>query len=96
MTAASVAFAEGHEHEEERGTEERMPRPVSLVKLPHLRAWRLKKERTQLDVAANAGVGISTIVRAEKGEDVGALTAQKLARALAVTVRQLKEEEPEE
>jgi DNA-binding XRE family transcriptional regulator len=73
-----------------------VPRPISLVKLPHLRAWRLKKERTQLDVAATAGVGISTIVRAEQGNDVAALTATKIARALGVTVKELQEQEPPE
>jgi transcriptional regulator with XRE-family HTH domain len=65
-----------------------------LTTLPYLRAWRLAKERTQLDVAASAGLGISTIVRAEKGEQVGALTAAKLARTLGVSVKQLQDEEP--
>jgi DNA-binding XRE family transcriptional regulator len=97
MSAASVALAQSEpEPEDEQKTEKRVPRPVSLVKLPHLRAWRIKKLRTQLDVAASAGLGISTIVRAEKGGDVGALTAERLARALELSVRQLKEEAPED
>lgn len=67
-------------------------RPLSLVQLPHLRAWRLKSERTQFDVAREAGVGMSTVTRAEKGDYITALNAQKIARALGVSVRQLQEE----
>jgi DNA-binding XRE family transcriptional regulator len=88
MNTPLVAFA-ATEREEQR-----VPRPVSLLKLPYLRAWRVKKLHTQLDVAAKASVGISTIVRAEKGGDVGALTAEKLAQALDLTVEQLKNEKP--
>ncbi len=72
-----------------------VPAPISLIRLPYLRAWRLKKLRTQLDVAAKADVGISTIVRAEQSKPVNALTAEKLAQALGVTVEQLQGEKPQ-
>lgn len=71
-----------------------MPTPKSRIPLPYLRAWRLHALMTQDDVAAAAGVGKATVVRAEAGSPVNALTAAKIARALHITVKQLEAEEP--
>lgn len=71
-----------------------MPAPTSRFPLPYLRAWRLHLLKRQIDLTNASGVGVSTLVRAEAGAPVNALTAAKLARALGVTVRQLREEEP--
>lgn len=69
--------------------------PTSLVRLPHLRAWRVHKLWTQVQLAKEAHVSEPTVVRAERSAPVGALTAERLARALGVTVRQLQETPPD-
>lgn len=71
-----------------------MPRGATDVALPHLQAWRMQNLKTQGELAKAAGVGLQTVVRAERGEQVRALSAHKLARALGITVRQLQNEEP--
>ncbi len=77
-----------------RGSVPTMPAPKSTISLPYLRGWRLERLLTQVQLAQAAGVSEPTIVRAENGAPVHALTAVRLARALSVTVRQLQEEEP--
>lgn len=71
-----------------------MPAPTSNVRLPYLRHWRIERLMPQTQLASAAGVAVSTIVRAEAGTPVHALTAGRLARALGVTVKQLRAEEP--
>jgi transcriptional regulator with XRE-family HTH domain len=72
-----------------------MPAPLSRDAMAHVRAWRLSKLWTQQKLAAESGVSVPTIIRAEQGAKVGALTATKLARALGVSVNQLRNEEPQ-
>lgn len=72
-----------------------VPSPKSRLLLPYLRAWRLHKLLTQDELAKAAGVGQATVPRAESNNPVNAITAARLARALAVTVRQLESEDPE-
>jgi DNA-binding XRE family transcriptional regulator len=72
----------------------RVPAPTSYVTLPHLRAWRVHKLWTQAQLASESHISAPTIVRAERGAPVGALTAERLARALGVTVEQLQSEKP--
>lgn len=71
-----------------------MPASTSNVTLPHLRAWRIERLMPQTELARKADVGVSTLVRAEAGGVVHALTARRIARALGVTVKQLQTEEP--
>ncbi|MGZ3581574.1 MAG: helix-turn-helix transcriptional regulator [Ktedonobacterales bacterium] len=71
-----------------------MPAPTSHIPVPKLRAWRLHRLWTQVQLAKASAVSVPTIIRAEAGAPVHALTAAKLARALGVTVQQLREEEP--
>lgn len=71
-----------------------MPPPKNRSPLPYLRAWRLRADLTQQELAAKSGVSHATIARAETGSFVSGLTATRLARTLGATVRQLQEEEP--
>jgi transcriptional regulator with XRE-family HTH domain len=75
--------------------EAKMPAPVTHVRLPSLRAWRLQRELRQVDLATTAGVSKPVVERAERGQPVRALSAAKLARALGVTVQQLESEAPQ-
>jgi DNA-binding XRE family transcriptional regulator len=69
--------------------------PVTNLYLPHLRAWRLHRLLSQTELARRSLVSRPTILRAEKGKGpIGALTAERLAQVLQVSVRQLQEEEP--
>jgi transcriptional regulator with XRE-family HTH domain len=68
--------------------------PVSELRLPHLRAWRVHALLTLPELAEKSVVSRSTIIRAEKGRPVGVLTAERLARALGCTVKQLESEDP--
>jgi transcriptional regulator with XRE-family HTH domain len=55
------------------------------VPLPGLRAARRRAFLTQAELAARAGVGLSTILRLEQGDVPAAFaTARKLADALGV------------
>ncbi len=72
-----------------------VPAPTSLVHVPGLRGARVQALLTQAALARAAGVATQTITRAESGDRVSLLTAERLARALGVTVRQLRESEPE-
>jgi transcriptional regulator with XRE-family HTH domain len=69
--------------------------PVTNLYLPHLRAWRLHKLLSQTELAKRSLVARMTIVRAEHGGPIGALTAERLAQALGVKVKQLESEPPE-
>lgn len=71
-----------------------MPSPSSRLAIPYLRAWRLQVTKTQVELAKASGVGEATIIRAERGSPVNAITAARLAKALGVSVRQLETEEP--
>ncbi|HEV2459388.1 MAG TPA: helix-turn-helix transcriptional regulator [Ktedonobacterales bacterium] len=73
-----------------------MPAPISPMTVPYLRHWRVHRLWTQEQLAAHSDVSVPTIVRGERGKTVGALTAAKLARALGVSVRQLRETPPED
>jgi transcriptional regulator with XRE-family HTH domain len=72
-----------------------MPAPTSQHAVPSLRYWRLERLLSQRELAEQSGISEPTIIRAEGGKRIGALTAAKLARALGVTVKQLQEEEPQ-
>lgn len=72
-----------------------MPAPISHTRLPYLRAWRLVRELRQVDLAEAAGVSKPVVERAERGLPVRALSAQKMARALGVSVEQLQNEKPQ-
>jgi DNA-binding XRE family transcriptional regulator len=69
-------------------------RPRSLIHLPYLQAWRTWRNLFQRELAEQAHVSPTTVVRAEAGVAVTPLTAQKLARVLDVAVLQLREEPP--
>ncbi len=73
-----------------------MPAPTSRHTVPSLRYWRLERLLTQRQLAEASGVGEQTIIRAEGGREVGALTGAKLARALDVSVAALRAAPPEE
>jgi transcriptional regulator with XRE-family HTH domain len=49
-----------------------------------LKEARARKLLTQKALAAKAGIDASTIVRAEKGEPIGILSQERIARALDV------------
>jgi transcriptional regulator with XRE-family HTH domain len=78
---------------ETQGT--RVPAAKSHRTLPYLQAWRLQRLMTLRGLADAADVAVSTVVRGEAGEPVAALSAAKLARALGITVAQLREEPKE-
>jgi transcriptional regulator with XRE-family HTH domain len=71
-----------------------MPAPTSQHTVPALRYWRLERLLSQRQLAEQSDVSEPTIIRAEGGKRIGALTAAKLARALGVTAKQLQEQEP--
>jgi DNA-binding XRE family transcriptional regulator len=76
--------------------EPNVPAPTSHSTLPYLRQWRGHRVLTQSQLAQASGVSEPTIIRAEGGKPVGMLTAIKLARALGVTIKQLRDEEPQD
>lgn len=69
-----------------------MPVNRNSVFLPHLRAWRVKALLTQAQLAVVADVDTWTIGRAEAGKPVAPLTAERLARALNVSVKDFQRE----
>jgi transcriptional regulator with XRE-family HTH domain len=71
-----------------------VPAPTSHVRIPYLRHWRLHRLLSQSELVKASGVSAPTIIRAEKGEVVYALSAAKLAHALGVSVEQLQNEKP--
>jgi transcriptional regulator with XRE-family HTH domain len=54
-----------------------------------LEEWRRRRLLTQGELAEKAGVGISSIVRIEKGQGARVTTLRKLAAALSITPEQL-------
>lgn len=73
------------------GTGPRGPRGVVL---PQLKAWRLYRLMTQEDLRVAAGVGITTVIRAEHGQPVSLANVRKLAAALGVDAQRLMGEAP--
>jgi transcriptional regulator with XRE-family HTH domain len=71
-----------------------MPAPTSNGPVPSLRYWRLERHWTQRELAEHAGVAESTVAHGEQGYALSLLTVKKLADALSVTARQLRESEP--
>lgn len=67
---------------------------ASDIYLAHLRAWRADKGLTQNELAERAGVARGTIIRAENGGGVNALSAARIAKALDVSVSRLQSETP--
>lgn len=63
--------------------------------IPYLKAWRLKKGLTQLQLAVNADVGQQTVIRIEKGAKASEQTILKLAQALEISATQLLESDPD-
>jgi transcriptional regulator with XRE-family HTH domain len=72
-----------------------MPSPENRFPLPYLRAWRLQKVLTQDQLAEKAEVGAATVPRAESGKPVNAITAARLAKALGITLTELRDKDPE-
>ncbi len=54
-----------------------------------LEEWRRRRLLTQGELAEKAGIGISSIVRIEKGQGARVTTLRKLAAALGITPEQL-------
>ena len=73
-----------------------VPAPTSHIHIPYLRHWRLHRLLSQSQLVKASSVSAPTIIRAERGELVTALSAAKLARALGVSVKRLQDEEPQE
>lgn len=69
--------------------------PVSYLRLPHLRQWRLRSGFSQEDLAELAGISRSTVHNAEKGEEVLPSTLQGIAKALKVKPHQLQHPPPD-
>lgn len=77
-------------------TDERLALPMpghrnSLV-LTYLRQWRAKALLTQVQLAEQAGLNPWTVTRAEAGQPVNVLTAERIARALGVSSKDLQRE----
>ena len=60
-----------------------------MMELPDLRRLRQKRSWSQNDLAQRSGVGVSTIIRLERGEGSRYVTARKLAEVLGVPVEEL-------
>ncbi len=65
------------------------------VFVPYLRSWRADKGMTQEELAAAADVARNTVLRAEAGGAVNVRTLAKLARALGISVHELRHTNPE-
>jgi transcriptional regulator with XRE-family HTH domain len=63
--------------------------PASVVRLPGLRALRLKSLMTQEQLATKAGIARVTLARIEAGGPTKLPTAAALARALGVRARDM-------
>jgi DNA-binding XRE family transcriptional regulator len=68
---------------------------VNATRLPYLVGWRANKGMTQETLAKQAGVARTTIARVETGALVNLTTAVKLAKALGITVHDLRHTDPE-
>jgi transcriptional regulator with XRE-family HTH domain len=71
-----------------------MVRP-SEANVPYLRGWRANRGMTQGELAEAAQVARGTIVRAESGAPVNVRTLARLARALGLTVNELRTVDPD-
>jgi transcriptional regulator with XRE-family HTH domain len=60
------------------------------VTLPSLQAWRLKRLKTQKELADAAGVSRATVANAERGSRIAYASAEKLATALDTSVEELQ------
>ena len=72
-----------------------MTRP-SDFHVPYLRAWRADKGMTQWDLAHASDVARNTILRAEAGAPVNVRTMAKLAKALGISVHDLRHTDPDQ
>ena len=62
------------------------------MQLPRLAEWRLRRALALRDLAASAGIGLTTINRIERGHQAARpSTARKLAEALGVEPAALME-----
>jgi transcriptional regulator with XRE-family HTH domain len=75
---------------------DRMPAPTSHHTVPGLQRARVRAYLTQRQLAQKAGVATSTVARAEQGYPMSVLVTQRIADALGVSLRELREAPPEE
>jgi len=69
--------------------------PVSYLRLPHLRDWRLRAGLSQEDLAEAAGVSRSTIVNAEAQKEVLPSTLTSISKALKIKPHELQRTPPD-
>jgi transcriptional regulator with XRE-family HTH domain len=69
-----------------------MPANKNSVTLPYLRQWRARALLTQKQLAEAAKLNPWTVTRAERGAPISILSAERIARALGMTIRQLQQE----
>ena len=67
---------------------------ASDIAVPYLRDWRADKGLTQEELAQTAQVSRGTVLRAENGGAVNVRTLAKLARALGISVHDLRHTDP--
>jgi len=72
-----------------------MPPRRTLVALPGVRYWRIRRSLLQRQLADLAGVNITSVQRIEAGGQAGLETTSKLAEALEVEPAQLMAQPPE-
>jgi len=63
---------------------------ISAVQVPQLRRLRDARALTQEELAERAGVSRTTVMRAERGQDIRQSSVRKLARALGTTPLRLQ------
>lgn len=68
-----------------------MPHGETGIAVPGLRVLRRRAALKQTELAQRAGIGRSTVIRAEAGENVSLDNARSLATALGVTIEDLQE-----
>jgi transcriptional regulator with XRE-family HTH domain len=67
---------------------EMAPRPT-LVKLPSLLIWRIRRGLAQTELAEQTGIGRANISRVENGGETHLKTARLIAQALDCTIDDL-------
>ena len=72
-----------------------MPPRRTLVALPGVRTWRIRRMLLQRQLAEAAGIDIRSLQRIEAGGLAGLETAAKLADALGVDADELLRQQPE-